>query len=405
MSKVLENVRVLDFGRFIAGPFCAALLADYGADVIRIDRVGGSEDRYILPVTEQGDGAVFLQVNRNKRSIGLDIDKPEGREVVRKLVLGADVVIANMPARTLESLGLDYATLRGIKPDIILTASSAFGSSPSLRDRTGFDGVAQCMSGAAHISGEPGRPVKAMVPVVDYATAMSCAMGTMMALYERRSSGMGQEVSGSLMQTALNMSSGVLIEESVLRVNRPASGNRAPHYAPSDIYRVKDGWIITQVLGPVMFKRWARLVGRPEATSDARFQDDASRGLHGELLSSWMSEWCSRYTRREALQLLEAARLPAGPVNSPREVLDSEEIRGSGAFHPIAVRGVDGPVPLVAPPVSLSRTPPTIERPAPLSGEHTEEILLQLGYSREAITALQGQHVIQLASVPEKELA
>ncbi|RZL93121.1 MAG: CoA transferase [Variovorax sp.] len=394
MSKVLEGVKALDFGRFIAGPFCAALLADYGADVIRVDRVGGSEDRFILPVSQDGDGAVYLQVNRNKRSISLDIDKPEGREVVRRLLIDADVVVANMPPRTLESLGLDYESLRRVKPDIILTAPSAFGNAPAVRDRTGFDGVAQAMSGAVHLAGDPARPAKAMVPVVDFATAMSCAMGTMMALYERRSSGKGQEVSGSLMQTALNMASGQLIEESVLHLNRQATGNRAPQYAPSDIYKVKDGWIILQVVGTAMFKRWARLMNRPELLGDERFQDDLSRGRHGELISGWMSEWCAKYTRAEALQLLEEARLPAGPVNSPREVLEDPLIRNAGAFHLMATPGIKEPVPLVAPPVRLSRTPPAIERRAPKAGEHTDAILAQLGYSRSAIDRLREQQVV-----------
>ncbi|HYF20612.1 MAG TPA: CoA transferase, partial [Ramlibacter sp.] len=239
MRKVLEGVRVLDLGRFIAGPFCAALLADYGADVIRVDRVGGSEDRHIVPVSAQGEGALFLQVNRNKRSIALDIDCDDGRAVLHELVRRADVVVANMPARTLQNLGLDYQTLRRIQPDIILAASSAFGSAPSLRDRIGFDGVGQAISGAVHVTGLPDQPMKMMVPVIDFATAMACALGTVMALYERRISGMGQEVGASLLQTGLNLASGTLIEEAVLRVDRQATGNRAPHYAPSDIFRVK----------------------------------------------------------------------------------------------------------------------------------------------------------------------
>ena len=147
--KVLEGIKVLDFGRFIAGPLCAALLADYGAEVIRIDRVEGGEDRFIVPVTEQGEGALFLQCNRNKRSMTLDLDSPEGREIVRKLVAGADVVIANMPPRTLKSLGLDYETLSSIKPDVILVASNAFGNSEAVRDRVGFDAIGQLISGAA----------------------------------------------------------------------------------------------------------------------------------------------------------------------------------------------------------------------------------------------------------------
>lgn len=394
MNKVLEGVKVLDFGRFIAGPYCAALLADFGAEVIRIDRVGGSEDRFIVPVSEEGEGALFLQVNRNKRSLSLEIDTPEGKEVMNRLLRSADVVIANMPPKTIASLGLDYESLCTVKPDIILTASSAFGSSPTMRDRIGFDGVGQAISGAVHITGETDRPTKFMVPIVDFATAMSCALGTVMALYERKASGKGQEVGASLLQTALNFSSGALIEEAVLRLNRGGTGNRAPQYAPSDIFKTKDGWIITQVIGPAMFKRWARLVGKPELVEDERFKDDVSRGEHGELLSGLMSQWCAQYTRDEALARMEEARIPAGPVYSPRQVLDDEGIRASGAFHPVEYPGIAELVPLVSAPISLSRTPPVIERRPPKAGEHTDEILLELGYSAGDIAALRARKVV-----------
>ena len=297
-AKVLEGIRVLDFGRYIAGPFCAALLADFGAEVIRIDRIGGSEDRFVMPVTETGEGAFFLQSNRNKRSLTLDIDSPEGREVVRRLVRSADVVVANMPPRTLANLGLDYESLCEIKPDIILTASSAFGSHAAVAHRVGFDGVGQAMSGAVYMSGTPDSPAKAMVPVVDFATALSCALGTIMALYERRTSGRGQVVEVSLLQTALTIASGALIEESVLGLNRQATGNRSPNYGPSDIFRTTDGWIIAQVIGQPLFRRWANLIGAPALLDDPRFTDDLKRGENGEVLSGLMGKWCAHaFTR------------------------------------------------------------------------------------------------------------
>ena len=392
--KVLEGIRVLDLGRYIAGPYCAALLAEFGADVIRVDRVHGSDDRFILPVSDEGEGAQFLQCNRNKRSIRLEIDRPEGQEVLCDLIRRSDVVIANMPPRALAKLGVDYESLRKIRPDVILTASTAFGTAPAVRDRVAFDGVGQCISGAVHLAGTADHPAKAMVPVVDFATGLSCALGTVLALYERKSSGMGQEVGASLLQTALTLSSASLIEEAVLKLDRKATLNRAAHYAPSDIFRAKDGWLIAQVIGPGMFKRWSHLVGRPQLADDARFQDDLERGKQGEFFSEIMNEWCSQFTRAEALARLEEARIPAGSVNSPREVLQDQTINAADPFHPLNYPGVDEAVPVVKAPVFLSRTPPSIERRPPQLGEHTDEVLCELGYAPERIASLRDLGVV-----------
>ncbi|QEY63064.1 CoA transferase [Metapseudomonas lalkuanensis] len=393
MSKVLEGIRVLDFGRYIAGPFCGALLADMGADVIRVDRVGGSEDRFVMPVTEHGDGAVFLQANRNKRSITLELGSDEGRRVVRRLVESADIVIANMPAPTLTNLGLDYESLKAIKSDIILVAPSAFGDSALLRDKIGFDGVGQAMSGGVYLSGYPDQPMKSMVPVVDFATAIACALGAVAALYERNRSGEGQKVESSLLQTALNFSSGYLIEEQLLKLDRQASGNRSQSYGPSDIFKASDGWIIVQVIGPSMFKRWAKIMGRPELLDDPRFADDELRGQNGSLLSELMAEWCNKRSRNQALQELATAKIPAGPVYSPAEVHADQAIANSGAFvwlqHPQHVEA-----PYVAAPLNLSRTPLEITRHAPLVGEHTEEILSEFGFDAEEIKDLRHNNVV-----------
>ncbi|MGE4242811.1 CaiB/BaiF CoA transferase family protein [Ramlibacter sp.] len=393
-KKVLDGIRVVDLGRFIAAPFCAALLADYGADVIRVDRVGGSEDRYIVPVSTEGEGALFLQVNRNKRSITLDLDSPQGQEVLHRLVRGADIVIANMPPRTMQSLGLDYESLRKIKPDIILTASSAFGDQPAVRDRTGFDGTGQAMSGAVHVTGLPDQPMKPMVPMVDFSTALSCAFGTMMALYERKASGMGQEVGASLLRTGLNLASGTLIEEAVLKLDRKAQGNRSPNYGPSDLFRAKDGWFITQAIGPAMFKRWTRLVGKPELLDDPRFRDDKTRGENGEALSAIMNAWAGTRTRKECLAELEQARIPSSPVYSPREALEDKDVNAAESFKWMDYPGIEGGMPIVQPPAWMSRTPPSIDKRPPTPGEHTDEVLREIGYSIEQIRELKKNEIV-----------
>jgi crotonobetainyl-CoA:carnitine CoA-transferase CaiB-like acyl-CoA transferase len=186
MSGVLEGIRVLDFGRYIAGPYCACLLGDLGADVIRVEKRSGSEDRWTSPVAEGGEGSLFMQVNRNKRGITLSLGSDAGREVVRRLVERTDVVVANLPPQTLEAMGLDYPTLCETKPDIILTTVSAYGHGGPWSHRVGFDGVAQAMSGAMYLTGYPDEPMRLYYPWVDFQTATLCAFGTLAALMERQ---------------------------------------------------------------------------------------------------------------------------------------------------------------------------------------------------------------------------
>jgi formyl-CoA transferase len=206
---------------------------------------------------------------------------------------------------------------------------------------------------------------------------------------------MGQEVGASLLRTALTYSSGSLIEEAALGVDRKATMNRAPHYAPSDMFRCSDDrWIIAQVIGAGMFKRWARVVGRPELADDPRLQDDLARGEHGEELSRLMADWCAARTRPQALAELEAGRVPAGAVNSPREALADPIIAAADALRPTDFPGLPRPVPLTATPVELSRTPPSIRRRPPSCGEHTDEVLQEIGYSAEAIAALRAKGVV-----------
>ena len=204
----LNGIRVLDFGRYIAGPYVGALLADYGADVIRIEAPGGNEDRFSVPVADDGSGGMFLQMNRGKRCLTLKPGSEAGREIVRRLVATADVVIANMPDDALVRLGLDHDTLSTINPAIILVAASAFGSEGPLAQHVGFDAVGQAMSGAAHIAGQNGAPARAQVNYVDFTTALHCAFGVMLALRDRERTGKGQRVSGSLLGTALAVSAG-----------------------------------------------------------------------------------------------------------------------------------------------------------------------------------------------------
>src|ERR1051326_5008412 len=279
-SLPLTGIRVIDFGRFIAGPYCAMLLADRGADVIRVDRRQGSEDRYIAAITESGEGGGFLSLNRNKHHLTLDTAKPESAEVIRRLVKSADIVVANLPMNVLKSMGLDYDSLRAVKPDIILARISTFGPDGPYANRVGFDTVAQAMTGAMALTGFPGAPVRDIVPFEDFGTALHTAFGVMVALYHRAQTGRGQIVDGSLLATGVTFVQGLLAEKSVLGIDRRQVGNTSFYTAPSDAYRTQDGWLVVSVVGNDMFARWARLAGRPEFIDDPRFVDDQKRAEH-----------------------------------------------------------------------------------------------------------------------------
>ena len=392
---LLEGIRVLDFGRYIAGPYCAALLGDLGAEVIRVEKREGSEDRFVQPIKpgaaagEGGEGAMFLQMNRNKLGLTLDPMTEKGREVVKKLAATADVVVANLPPSTLKAMGLDYDSLKAVKPDIILTTVSAFGHGGPYSERTGFDGVAQSMVGASYLTGHPEEPMKSYAPWVDFGTASLSAFGTLAALMERARSGEGQMVEGSLLSTALSFFNFHLIEQQMRQIDRIAIGNRSPYAGPADIVPTKDGWILVQVIGQPLFKRWARLMGNAEEwLNDPRFKDDISRGDHGELLSERTREWAAARTTEEA------ARIPAGPVYSPQQALDDRHIQAMGYLHPLAFPGMNGSAPVAETPVRLSRTPGTLRQRAPQLGEHTDAILTSLGYGREEIDAMRADGTI-----------
>lgn len=394
MTDVLKGIRVLDFGRYIAGPFCATLLGDMGAEVIRIEKVDGSEDRFLSPVTPTGEGALFMQLARNKRGMTLNPMKPEGREIVKRLVATADVVVANLPPDTLAAMGLDYASLCATKPDIILTMISAFGRGGPYSNRVGFDGLGQAMSGSMYMSGTPDQPVKAYPPFIDFGTASLSAFGTMAALYERQKTGRGQIVEGSLFNTALTLMNGTAIEQAMIKPDRVATLNRSQTSGPADTFRTKDGWVLVQSVGGPLFKRWADLMGEPHWLEDPRFKDDISRGNNGELISARLATWCAERTTAEVLASMEEARLPAGPIMSPQQVLDDPHVAAKGLFQATDYPGLDKPAPLMKTPVELSVTPGEIRQRPPTLGEHTDQIMAELGYSDTEIASLHEKRII-----------
>ncbi|MXY55793.1 MAG: CoA transferase [Gammaproteobacteria bacterium] len=391
---ILQGLRVLDFGRYIAGPFCGALLGDLGADVIRIEKVDGSEDRYTAPVTDDNQGSGFMALNRNKRGMTLNPRKPGGQDILRRLVATADVVIANLPPDTLESMGLDYASLAAVKPDIILTTTTAFGVGGPYGNRVGFDGVAQAMSGNMYLTGYEDEPMRNYFPYVDYTTASLNTMATLAAIIHRMNTGEGQHVQGCLLASALTVANGTLIEQSILDNNRVATGNRGQTAAPIDVFRTTDGWILVQVVGNPLFERWAKLMGEAHWLTDPRYATDEARGDNAVDISERMSRWTAERSTAEAMALLADARIACGEVLTPAEALVNEQVVARRFLEPVDYPGLPRPAPVGRMPVDFSTADTGIRRRAPTLGEHTDEILDELGYSAASISEFRNARVV-----------
>ncbi len=391
-GPVLSGLRVLDFGRYIAAPYCSHLLANEGAEVIRVEPPEGATDRVVMPVGIEGRGGLYLQVNNNKKSLTLDFSTEAGRAVLERLIATTDIVVVNVPHAALHKLGLDYESLCKIKPDIILTSISAFDASGRDRDRVGFDGTGQALSGSMYLTGDGQRPTRAAVSYVDYATAMSAAFATMTAVIERMKTGQGQHVSCSLMGTALTMMNPMLMEEASGYRSRKPMGNRSPIAGPSDLYAATDGWVMVQVIGDAMFRRWANLMGMPELVDDPRYATDSDRGENGEELSRIMADWCKTRTFRQCLDELSANRVPACRCLTPADTLN---FKGFDDYvEDLSVSDDGKPLPLVARSIHTRSADSTDRRMAPELGADTVDLLKALEMGEDDIKRLKADGIV-----------
>jgi crotonobetainyl-CoA:carnitine CoA-transferase CaiB-like acyl-CoA transferase len=399
MPLPLAGIRVVDFGRFIAAPYCGMLLADMGADCVRVERREGGEDRRVGPVTQSGAGGLFLNLNRNKRGMTLDLGHARSREILEPLVRWADIAIVNLPLTQMTRLGLDYDSLCLLKRDIILVMASAFGPDGPHAERVGFDSVAQAASGAMSLTGFPGAPVRSVVPFADYGTALHAAFGAMVALYQRQQTGRGQLIDVSLLATSVAFMQPYLAERAATLVRRGQLGNASFWGAPNDTYRTSDGWIMVPTIGDWMFVRWARLMGRDDFIADPRFSDDSRRADHYQAINEVMSGWCAARSTNEALGELQRARIPCGPVYNLDQVLADPQVAARGLLQEVGYQPGDAPVKLSAAAVRLgaqgaSSPEPARLRPAPALGEHTDEILGELGFTARQIAEFRAAKLI-----------
>jgi len=390
---VLRDIRVVDFGKFVAAPSSTWLLSNMGASVLKIEPIGGSPDREPFRISDDLDGAGFLQLHTNKRSMCLDHESPQGREVLDRLLATTDVVVLGAPAGTLKRQRLDYQTLSRVNPRLIYLNVSAFTSIGPRADETGFDGIGQVMSGATYMSGFGDTPTRSFCSFIDVSTGIYSAFAIACALLDRERSGKGHNLETSLMTSGYSAMSWLLVEQAATGRNRTRTGNRAQSSGPSDLFRTRDGWIVVQVVGDSMFARVARLVGHPEWIGDPRFRSDNDRADNGAALSEGVAEWCRALTSGEALARLREVRVPGAPVQSLQQALEEPQVAALGLLQTVPHPARPDLRLMKAPIVVDGRLAELRSRP-PLVGEHTDAVLAELGYTTSAIENLRGAKVV-----------
>ena len=393
MERVLDDIRVLDFGRFIACPYCGMILADMGAEVIRVDRPGGEEDRTHSLIGPDGNNLQYPSYSRNKKGITLNLSpkNPKGPEILEALVKQCDVVIHNFTPAAAETLGLTYDRLAAIKPDIILTAISCFGSEGPYRNRPGFDFIAQAMSGAMACGGFPDKPpIRAFINPMDYGTALSAAIGTLLALRHRDKTGEGQMVDLALLRTAISFTAPIIAEKEVLDRSRPMLGNRAPYLSPTDLYECKDGYVFIASIMNSLWKRLVKVIGHEELLDDPDLGNDLSRYEHRDRIDPLVAEWIKPRTVTQVMAAMEAAHIPCSPYYELDDVAKDPHVQATGML-PYVDMEVPGlkPQPVSPNPIVMSKTPARIDTRAPRPGEHNLEIYSRLlGYTESDIKEL-----------------
>ncbi len=397
MAGSLTGIRVLDLGRYIASPFCGMLLADLGAEVIRVERAGGADDRKSSLLTPSGDTYLFVNQNRNKKGITLNFERNEkAREILRELVKHTDVVIENFSPSAAEGIGVSYENFKKIKPDIIFAHVSAFGSTGPYSHRLGFDQVAKAMSGAMAISGFPGPPVRDLVPWVDHSTACLTTVGVLAALYHRKETGQGQMIETALLQTAITYMAQVIGEWETGGKLREQVGNRSYWVGPSDLYKTKDGkWVMLAIINNSIWRRFCRFIDREDLGNDPRFHNDLARWEHRDILDPLVSEWVASQTAEEIMAAAEKIPIPCGLCLEQTEVAHHPQVKAREMLTEVPLPDGEGKVLVTSPPVRMSETPLKIERSFPALGEHNEEIYCELlGYTPDDLAKLKEEGVI-----------
>jgi crotonobetainyl-CoA:carnitine CoA-transferase CaiB-like acyl-CoA transferase len=402
MPGPLSHVRVLDLSRVMAGPWSAQILADLGADVIKVERPGTGDDTrgWGPPFLKDRSGAdtresgYFLAVNRGKRSVALDLASEEGRAVVRALAARSDIVLENFRAGTLARFGLGYDDLKAVNERLIYCSITGFGQEGPKRDRVAYDFLIQAMGGLMSVTGEPdgapgGKPEKVGVPIVDIMTGMYATIAVLAALARREQTGQGEHIDIAMLDVQVSFLANQAMNYLVSGQPPRRNGNAHPNIQPQDVYPCRDGHLVLVVGNDGQFVRFCEAVGRPELATDPRFATNAARVRNRAVLTPLVTELLAEGDLADWVARFEQAGVPCGPINTIPMVFEDEQVRHRGMLlklpHPLADE-----VPLVASPMKFAEAPLSFERPPPLLGQHTEEVLRELGLAPAALAGEAG---------------
>jgi crotonobetainyl-CoA:carnitine CoA-transferase CaiB-like acyl-CoA transferase len=391
----LEGIKVIELAQIMAGPTCGMLLADMGADVIKVEKLpGGDDTRSYTEPSIRGESAAFMVLNRNKRGIAVNLKTPGGLEVVKRLLANADVVTENYRKGTLERLGLGYDVLQALNPRLIYCAISGYGRTGPYADKPGFDLILQGFAGIMSVTGEPGRqPVKSGTSIADINAGILAALGICAALQARARTGRGQIVETSLMEAALQQMYWQAAIHFATGVSSGPTGSAHILTAPYQAFPTADGWINIGGANQANWERIARTIGRPELVDDARFKTNGDRMKNLEALVPLIAERTRTRSSAEWVREFEAAGVPVGPINKIGDVLGDPQVKARDMVVEVEHSRV-GKTPAIGLPIKFSETPGNVRRGAPVLGEHTEQVLTALGYSASRIEELRKEGAV-----------
>jgi crotonobetainyl-CoA:carnitine CoA-transferase CaiB-like acyl-CoA transferase len=402
MPGPLSHLRVLDLSRVMAGPWATQILADLGADVIKVERPGTGDDTRAWgpPFLKDRAGAdtresgYFLSVNRGKRSVVLDLSSAEGRAAIRDLAARCDIVIENFKAGTLARFGLGYDDLKRVNDRLIYCSITGFGQDGPKRDRVAYDFLIQAMGGLMSVTGEPddtpgGRPEKVGVPIVDIMTGMYATIAMLAALARREQTGRGEQIDIAMLDVQVSFLANQAMNYLVSGRPPRRNGNAHPNLQPQDVFPCRDGHLVLVVGNDGQFARFCEAVDRPELAVDPRFATNAARVQNRAVLTPLITDLLAARDLADWIARFERAGVPCGPINTIPMVFEDEQVRHRGMLlkvpHPLA-----DAVPLVASPMKFAEATLSFDRPPPLLGQHTEEVLRELGLGSSASPVLAG---------------